>query len=249
MKPSDALVAHLRFTEVFNLTTGEGAKPDFGETYFVGADIVRLIASSLESFPERPFRTEDCPAATGFVFFEQPFILHDTWPELIQGIWWESSPRGVHGWEVKPETSDSGILGNGITLDTGLWHPRPATEDEPWRASVFLHALWLFIKEPIVARGVQRAQRAERRRLAAKGIPESPIRVVLLRAKHYEPRESEASATREYSCRWIVRGHWHQYWCGAGSQRHLEPRFVAAHVKGPDGLPLRRNIDVFAVTR
>jgi len=91
--------------------------------------------------------------------------------------------------------------------------------------------------------------RAARRRLEKMGVEHVPtVRVVELRRRETVEREPGASAAVEWSCRWIVRGHWRQQWCSAS--REHRPVWVTAHVKGPDGKPLRPpRATVFEVVR
>ena len=53
----------------------------------------------------------------------------------------------------------------------------------------------------------------------------------------------------DWSCRWLVRGHWRQQPCGAG---HAErrPTWILPHLKGPERKPLKApGAMVFAVVR
>jgi len=83
------------------------------------------------------------------------------------------------------------------------------------------------------------AVRPVRRRAARAGVarPDEPVRLVDVtarpRAASDEPREDG----RNYRVRWIVDGHWRNQWYpGSGVHR---PRYIDAHVKGPEGAPLR----------
>lgn len=74
-----------------------------------------------------------------------------------------------------------------------------------------------------------------------KSKPDEPrtVTVVELRSTHRDNNAAVQAAERTYRSRWIVRGHWHNYWTGKrDGERVLKPRYVMPYVKGPDGAPL-----------
>lgn len=106
-----------------------------------------------------------------------------------------------------------------------------------------------FIRQRIFLVRPERAQRQVRRALARAGKDgDEDVRVVILRqavSRHGDP-EAEARAV-EWSCRWIVSGHWTNQWYPS-RQRH-ERIWLMPYVKGPDDKPLRVTEKVWAVTR
>jgi hypothetical protein len=79
------------------------------------------------------------------------------------------------------------------------------------------------------------ANRQARKRIA-KAIGHEPVvKVIELRARDYQQRDESEGTGVEYTCQWLVRGHWHQYHTKDG----LQPRWVMPYVKGPSDKPLR----------
>ena len=99
---------------------------------------------------------------------------------------------------------------------------------------------WMLDNPDLVDREVTDVRTKGELRNRNKSRPDRPrtVTVVDLRASHRQARADVAEAERTYRSRWIVRGHWHQYWTGPKSDRKLEPRYVMPYVKGPDGAPL-----------
>lgn len=114
----------------------------------------------------------------------------------------------------------------------------------------FVMAFCAFVSQRILVSQPQRPDRATRKRTAGTWQHEALIRVVQLRRSVAQEAAREAGSDPvEWSCSWIVRGHWRQQACGANlSERR--PVFVLPHVKGPDDKPLKAPADrVFAVVR
>ena len=63
-----------------------------------------------------------------------------------------------------------------------------------------------------------------------------------------EQTRAERASAREYSCRWIVRGHPRLQACGPG-RKDRKTIWIEAHPAGPEGKPFRTREKVFAVVR
>lgn len=133
-------------------------------------------------------------------------------------------------------------------------------EGEPmWReldeyAVRFFAAFCTFIEQKIFVHSSERADRATRRRvdgLAAKMqvVTEELVRVIALRKRVYPQNASHAAEEAvEWSCRWLVRGHWREQWYP--SLGIHQPKWILPYVKGPEDKPLRPpRATVFAVVR
>jgi len=144
-----------------------------------------------------------------------------------------------------------------LPIERSTWPPSALTAEERAgydaaalaRVSAlvrFILSASMFIEQTICVERREPVQRAAARQAARAGL-DSVVHAIVLRAA--EPREAaEGEATdREYSCRWIVRGHWRQQFYPRAA-RHV-PLWIHPHLKGPDGKPLRTRPDVFAVTR
>ena len=73
-------------------------------------------------------------------------------------------------------------------------------------------------------------------------------RVVSLRAHHYEQRRDQAGGGPiDWSCRWLVRGHWrNQFYPASDDHRTI---WIEPHVKGPDDKPMKSSKVVYHINR
>lgn len=113
----------------------------------------------------------------------------------------------------------------------------------------YVAACLVFMNQHILVTTAERAPRATRKRLAQDGwIHEPVIRVVQLRraATTHQMRERNDEPV-EWSCSWVVRGHWRQQWFPK-RQVH-RPVWIAPHIKGPEGAPLIGGEKVYALKR
>jgi len=74
------------------------------------------------------------------------------------------------------------------------------------------------------------------------------IRTVVLRRKKFATASNSQSSI-DWSCRWVVSGHWRRQWCP--SINGHRPTFIEGYVKGPESKPLMAHTAerVYAVTR
>lgn len=92
--------------------------------------------------------------------------------------------------------------------------------------------------------------RHERRRLEQDGWTRPPVvRVVRLRRIETRQRAEDSPAPVDWSCQWVVRGHWRQQPCGP-KKSERRTTWVMPYTKGPEDKPLRPpRATVFAVVR
>lgn len=86
----------------------------------------------------------------------------------------------------------------------------------------------------------ERLPRSDRRRRQKSGNddPDPDIRMVALRRRHLEYSGITPSPDQvDWSCRWVVSGHWRQQWYP--STQENRPIFISPYVKGPDDKPLK----------
>lgn len=104
-------------------------------------------------------------------------------------------------------------------------------------------SFFLFVNQKLLVRSKQIANRTTRRRLNLN--PDlSEIDVILLRTHIYKPTGGGADV--EWSCKWLVRGHWRQQPYKNGIYR---PIWIAPYWKGPDDKPVKNPNKIFDVTR
>lgn len=100
-----------------------------------------------------------------------------------------------------------------------------------WRVALRL------MSERIVAYGQARPPRPAWREALRKGRPPHVPYLVELRRQSVTHRPTDdRSAGREWTHRWIVRGHWRNQWYPSEG-RHRQ-KFIGGYVKGPEDLPL-----------
>lgn len=98
-------------------------------------------------------------------------------------------------------------------------------------------AVWLLMRQPLAAQEEVPQSPHRVRRWQRRGIPGS-VSTVALRQRVRTPATQEGDGTRpEWSCRWVVDGHWHRYRTGTG-RAQTEWRYVHDYVKGPEDQPL-----------
>lgn len=151
----------------------------------------------------------------------------------VRGIW----PLAWWHWMV------------GETVSTAAVSSGPATDARTLRLQ-YLGAAFSLMSQRIIVSPAQRADRATRKRVPDDWLHEPLVRVVQLRRAEpsHQHRDTEGEPV-EWSCSWVVRGHWRQQACGEGWAER-RPVFVLPHIKGDREKPLRAPADrVFAVTR
>ena len=110
-----------------------------------------------------------------------------------------------------------------------------------------LYGMLQFLKSPYIG-FVKHAIPRPMRRAAERKQIEMPkaVRVIVLRRKASDGRD--VSEQDDWTCRWIVRGHWRNQWYRSTQLHH--PVWIAPYVKGPENKPLKMPTkDVFAVRR
>jgi hypothetical protein len=111
-------------------------------------------------------------------------------------------------------------------------------------------ALFGFLEQRILVTTKHQVSRAARRRLTDPSkVTEFPeINVVELRKYRYVPEDPSEPNPVDWSCRWIVSGHWRRQAVGPGRQDHRYV-WIVPYVKGPPDRPLRIQPKIFAATR
>jgi hypothetical protein len=138
-----------------------------------------------------------------------------------------------------------------VTDDDGA--PPPGEVHNPYhlRRLAVLGALWAFLGQRLLVTNSEGLDRAARRRIE-RGRPDlrAPlVRVVTLRRREAAGGAEAGGTAVDWSCRWVVRGHWRQQACGP-AHAERRPLWVLPHVKGPEGKPLKvPRATVFAVVR
>jgi hypothetical protein len=172
-----------------------------------------------------------------------------------------------------PPWADNDVLGlvwwglrAGHLVPWGLWSwaPGQTLEEAVHRATIsedpvlaerrrlrlrYFAAALTFMAQRLTVTSRERPTRATLRRCPPRPAHAEPVvRVVQLRQRVTVRGEDHASASVDWSCRWLVRGHWRQQYYARG-QTH-RTRWIHPYVKGPDDKALKPSRGrLFAVVR
>lgn len=273
--PTNALEAHIAFLRHLDEhpVTPADWPPDMrrifrghaqaAETFYWTPALNELIESAALSLPGTMVLTKErLFARAGFCWFGKALPVPGFLPDSIHGdevskilVWGLTGHR--ESGQVYVTVNRLGLSGEcaqicwsfGQSIDDAARIPQTyghavLSTDEVRRTLGLFGAMMLFLEQEILVRERVQASRGARRRAALS--EERMINTILLRRVH---REGQAVAGREvdWSCRWIVRGHWRNQWYPSlGSH---QPVWIAPHVKGPEDRGLRVRRSLFAIAR
>lgn len=174
-------------------------------------------------------RTRDAPAVT--------FVVHWQWLSEEQFL----APYLMSPWPLGASLGETLAQWSSIADD----HMHAARD---YGLRLFAASM-AFLQQPFLSSAARLAARPTRRRLARERWPHEPlVRVVELRRRAQPFRSPDTAEPVDWSCQWVVRGHWRQQWCPK-AQAH-QPRWILPYVKGPESKPLKPpRATVFAVVR
>lgn len=244
------------------------------DPYYVGKEIEHLLAISSSSMPELVPTIALVPSQKpGFVWLAQPLELPPTrvqgaiTPRSLRAFTWAWVPREPTGLFIVPWITISGMPLHPIPWSFFEWRSSETqTEaiaremdqakrvlDGSYARRVYdiCAAFLLFVQQRILSTPHRQVERHARRRVEHEGWTQEPlVRVVELRRRERSPlaEHREADEEQEWSCQWIVRGHWRQQFYPS---KHLnQPIWITPYVKGPEDKPLKPpRATVFAVVR
>jgi hypothetical protein len=242
--------------------------------YYWAPEICELIETTGASLPGYSLRPEDLPTPAGFCWFPRPMLLpvpegrpdleaisrmpSFMWARLAsgEGIWYCMTQSTTDWPQGQPATS--GLWDFGQSLDDVVNGMPPCTQGadgippEMVTARVVkqlrvMATSFVFMNQRILATVEECPDRPTRKRAAALLETVPTIQVVKLRrVSPGSPSESEHDV--EWSCRWVVSGHWREQYYP--STKEHRPKFILPYVKGPDDKPLRNPAQrIFAVSR
>jgi hypothetical protein len=241
------------------------------DTYYISKEIADVLVGSFDTLPNSPLGDIRPSSPFGWALFERPVVCPvetphgETWQ--VQGLAWGPIPIGYDG---------SGSALNICIFVHDYHHTRPLwdmpcvsmtvwpwidgwdhweSDNDPDSAnhklsdwiSKLTFSFFAFIRQECVSIQHQSASRPIRRHLPPSYSAEPVIKIIQLRRRSPATNGLEPQS-RDYSCRWLVRGHWrNQFYPSSKSHR---PRFIPAYVKGPDDKPLKSTkSSIFAVVR
>jgi hypothetical protein len=129
----------------------------------------------------------------------------------------------------------------------GAHYHRPHADRERRKFELFAAGL-AFLEQQLLVAGKEQVERHTRRRCARQGLPVPELRVIRLRRQQQTSRTDVEHEPVDWSCQWIVRGHWRQQ--PYPSKHTTQPVWITPYVKGPEDKPLKPpRATVFAVVR
>lgn len=211
--------------------------------YWVSGDMETLVCDTLTNGPLPPVRL--LPASTGFMCFEKSIIVvdhHDGRTVPVDGVSWEmylgasgtvdDAELSVRCYSRSPEflasVSDKSLpLGPVANMTDGLSHD----------VGAIVNVVFALMMQPSVS-SVADSMWDRRRDGVMPGKASSWSRVKIVTLREPPKRAShDGDGSREYTCRWIVRGHYRNQAYGPNhSLRRLQ--WIPPYVAGPVGLPL-----------
>lgn len=227
------------------------------EPFFCDAEICDLISEVSKTIPvDWAFTPSILPAPAGFLWFQQPIAM-PTW--ITDDGRQIESPISAFAWRYDRRREMCDILVwtpimdglpavtiytwvTGTTLDHGLALREETNSDssspERWSAKLrVVAAMFAFMDQRILVEHEERPRRGARRRAQDALQREPNIRVITLRRTTNDDGDS-GSRDVEWSCRWVVRGHWRRQRVGPGLAEQ-RPTWIMPHVKGPQDKPIK----------
>lgn len=238
---------------------------DGGAPVYWSPEMCGLLESVATSMPAWTLRPEALPAERGFIWFSKPLTL-PYWPTAgrrdlhaigitslgryaVVSFWFDEDlnrhpfPGACLSWDYG--STWVRVVGKpgemGITVENADRHDMLGR---------YLAAALALMEQRIIVSRPERPSRSTRKRAAEVWEHEPIIRVIQLRrAVNPNAHREDGSEAVEWSCSWVVRGHWRQQAVGK-DRAERRPVFVLPYVKGDPDKPLKAPADrVFAVVR
>ncbi len=223
------------------------------DPYFVTDEWLQMVVDS--GTIDLKWDSRLLPSSHGFMGFERSFLIGPL-PDgktsrllgpdpVMTALFWSPHPEGTFiGFVLRDPSGQA----KGLGLAGGVWEEgemlshriRPPGDGEDEHAFRWIlpgfAVLAAMLSQRITLTSDESVPRAARRRLGRGGNAHATsVQVIHLRLPQRDPSDSPA-APRDWSMRWIVRGHWREQWFP--SEGVHKPVFVAPYVKGPDDKPL-----------
>jgi len=212
----------------------------------VGIEAVPVVAIGWETNDRIMKKTPDgsidyCPGVTIWLYLPTTFLKSDGSLFAKNIVNLGIAPTDVipwafnSGWTIREENR----RGNPEIT----WDEQGNMEADPHvvAARKFMLSLWSFMRDEIVQAPRQHLPRNLSRRASRTPIV-ADLRILKLRKVRRPGSECGGETERQYSHRWLVRGHWRKLSSGRLT-------WVTAHIKGPPDAPFVFKNDIVAVTR
>lgn len=225
-----------------------------GEPIFWSTAMCELLTSVAPTIPEWTLRESAMPCPSGFMFFSKSIgeVTSYRVRAAVRGLGFERSDF-VDGMDITVwvELLEGDGIGTLLPSMVSFWQFGQSQigrlNEKDTRYTQWIATAFALMEQTILVKSPERAPRSTRRRLGPDG--ETPIQIVKLRRSEREGvSKKDGSETPEWSCSWVVRGHWRQHYYPKTNDHR--PLFILPYVKGPEDKPLKTQADrVFVVDR
>jgi hypothetical protein len=238
---------------------------DGGASVYWSPEMSGLLEGVAPGMPSWTLRPEAIPDRRCFLWFAKPLAM-PSWQtagsrnlraigitaldRLAIIAFWMQEPDASRPFPAAAMAWEYGTVWQGLVDKPRSMGLDVQNDDRHERLGQYLAAALALMEQRIIVSQPERPPRSTRKRAAEVWSHEPTIRVIQLRRavnpnEHREP----GSEPIEWSCSWVVRGHWRQQACGEG-RLERRPVFVLPYLKGDLEKPLKAPADrVFAVTR
>jgi hypothetical protein len=227
-------------------------------TYQVTAEMIDLAEALMQANPEiGKICEEDLPSSEGFMWLDKPISR----PSLEDG---DRDPLLMHAvsWSLVPtmpvRIGDDATIGFMPAVRIREWgwnndadvRPRPlhlmGQATIPITGGVYtnlkehwhVHMLWILMGMTITASRTELPGRQGAKRAA--NLKHKLVHVITLRRpEHVSDKPSATPRHIDWSCSWLVRGHYRQAPHNGTFSDGRTQTWIKPYIKGPDGLPLR----------
>lgn len=192
------------------------------------------------------------PSTSGYYFFEKS--RPTSYVGDMEGLAWLSTKELIPS---NPNLSDDKVVVSAITQDDSgfsVYAKELNRDPDDWNEGQaflarLLAASWAFLDQTILVSEPTPIDRHVQRRNKHTANNLNVIYLRRVRNHKTETNQEQTAPTRsiEYTCRWLVRGHWrNQYY---PSLKQHKTRWILPYPKGPDDKPLKIKPSVIAVVR
>lgn len=229
--------------------------------------VIGAASADLARIDRVTINAVDMPAPSGFCLFAEPIVLPVHVPtgeerDLVALSWlllvqradgkYDPAPTPndathlhVYPWVRMPSSRHTGKywIGSFFQLPLGSMdrpEPHPFGRNSPrlWAITGVFVTLCEFMRQKILTTTARPIQNRQARRRIARRLQHEPIvKVVELRRREHAQHDESHETHTEWSCQWLVRGHWRQQYFPSTSENR--PIWITPYVKGPSDKPLR----------
>jgi hypothetical protein len=206
---------------------------------YVAPEVAELWDQARPSFALDRFDESEPFVPDGFALLPRSYVLDASYPAPTRAVLWATfgpAATTMWGFALGEDVPDSAptrgwacTWWNAIAANT---HGDGSESSDTVAAVQSIRAFWRLGREFVA--GTERAPRGQRRAARRAGLSAD---VTILRLRRHVRAVVEAGQARDWSCQWIVRGHWRNQWYPS-LEEHRQ-RYVAPYIKGPQDKPLR----------